>query len=345
MRTLGNKKPGEDIMSWLKSKPATEVATLQEGRKIFLDKHPELVAIFNPRVYKNVDRFGDYKLPAITYGSTLLAGKSDPKLLNSTSFLKQLLTGSLWAKYGAPRFFVTEEIFRAAMMTDPPEKIDWKTLNLPFETAVFVFPRNLLHLPNGEGPCHFAIYSRIKPALYTVDLGGLYHRIQYNDHTFTISTFSQVHYYEYLTNYTQPYFVGMDIPNLCDSESSDADFLVLNQDEAQTNFLISKIIFNLLMIMNHRPQMVEMGERVKVHKKKHNSEIWTPNIIGKKYYVKGRVQNQTESFRRMHWRRGHWRKQPYGEYIVMEQPNGNKSHEFIMFRDIWIEPCLVAAEK
>lgn len=89
--------------------------------------------------------------------------------------------------------------------------------------------------------------------------------------------------------------------------------------------------FNTIYAMSARPEYVEGGERVGTHKTT-RSEIWTPNVIGRKYAIKSHsFANQSGGSVRLHWRRGHFRQQPFGI--------GRTQHKVI-----WIEPMMVGGK-
>lgn len=92
----------------------------------------------------------------------------------------------------------------------------------------------------------------------------------------------------------------------------------------------ARFVFNTIYAMSARPEYVEQGERVG-HKKKSQSEIWTPNIIGRKYAVKSHTFADRQGNTRLHWRRGHFRQQVFG--IGRTQR-----------KTIWIEPMMVGGK-
>lgn len=97
---------------------------------------------------------------------------------------------------------------------------------------------------------------------------------------------------------------------------------------------ITQIVFNILFVMNARPEYVERGAKQGIHKKNH-SEIWTPNVIGAKYQIKTVKSKDAEPsgfHKRIHWRRGHYRLQKYGVGLTQE-------------KRIWIEPVLVGGKE
>lgn len=88
-------------------------------------------------------------------------------------------------------------------------------------------------------------------------------------------------------------------------------------------------VFNTIFAMSARPEYVEGGERLGAKKGTSKAELWSPNVIGRKYAVKSHTfAKEASSSRRLHWRRGHFRQQAYGV--------GRGLH-----RVIWIEPMMI----
>lgn len=91
-------------------------------------------------------------------------------------------------------------------------------------------------------------------------------------------------------------------------------------------------VFNTIFAMSARPEYVEGGERLGT-KKGSTSEIWSPNVIGRKYAIKSHTfTKESGGSVRLHWRRGHFRQQAYGI--------ARSKHKII-----WIEPMMVGATK
>jgi hypothetical protein len=83
----------------------------------------------------------------------------------------------------------------------------------------------------------------------------------------------------------------------------------LDEDDRQLIQQTMHYVFNTLMIMLSRPQLVERG-KASGKRSKRGAEFWSPNIIGARYVVqRARVVGAvgTHASPREHWRRGHWR--------------------------------------
>jgi hypothetical protein len=216
------------------------------------------------RIYRGVDSYHSYRS---AFRGEVPLKKLDQQILIEVGHLAQLL------KWDTPIFFVCSELLSAIEQTDAPSELpDLLSMKLPFESAVFVMPRNR-------------------------DLA----RIEYSRFT---------------DNHT-------DIPQGFYSFSFDVM-------ECQ-RFVDEPLLLNLFYAMAARPEYVEGGSRVGTHKKS-GAEIWTPNLIGRKYQSKSdpNMETGTHISPRMHWRRGHFRHQAYGV--------GRMEHKII-----WIEPMLIGA--
>lgn len=311
---------------------------------------PKLWSRYVPKMYKRAEAWGDYELPGVVFScAEIFSHTKRSQIEDSKVFLKQLLMGHLWSSRGCPTFFVSKEMMQAAMATQPPAEVDWSKMNLPYEVGCFVFPKGMLQFPDDEGECHFGMWSRIRRGKY--DLSHVKFEIDYHTESFTIDTFSGKNFYDYLTNYVVPFKPEDTVDNLGDN--FDPLALHLTDTEARFSARLATIMFNLLLIMNMRPEYVESGAKVGRHKKR-NVELWTPNIIGRRYVVKKTLSNGTGEKRRMHWRRGHLRQQPFGPYTVetrsimneqTQQLEDKKIRVYKEHKTIWIEPMLVGGKE
>lgn len=96
---------------------------------------------------------------------------------------------------------------------------------------------------------------------------------------------------------------------------------------------LANLVFNGILLMQERPEMVEAEAIVekghKTKKKGRTPDIWSPKWVGRNYRIKRESPGTgTHASPRFHWRDGHWRDQPVGE--------GRKE-----IRRIWIESMMV----
>jgi hypothetical protein len=113
--------------------------------------------------------------------------------------------------------------------------------------------------------------------------------------------------------------------------ASSGRFPGMDNDDSEVMIRAVELLFNILLFMASKPQMVEMGAMLKrVHKKRDMPvEYWTPHIIGRSYKLRRVYETKQEpghhSSPRGHWVTGFWREQPYGEGRTLR-------------RTLWIEP-------
>lgn len=197
----------------------------------------------------------------------------------------------LQVQYGSPIFFITQPLLDAAANTELPEFIDWSSLHVPFPAGTFILP-----LKSG----------------YT-DPTGSY----------------EVAILDYALYQTH------DAPQLLltmlDANSLGYSVWFEGNDGHSKRFRDAclRVFFTILFAMAARPEYVESGRRLGTHKKS-GADIWSPNIVGRKYATKRSDEVGTHASPKMHWRRGHFRYQPYG--------SGREQRKVI-----WIEPMLIAA--
>ncbi|HYE75794.1 MAG TPA: hypothetical protein VEF04_20795, partial [Blastocatellia bacterium] len=105
----------------------------------------------------------------------------------------------------------------------------------------------------------------------------------------------------------------------------------LETDERDMINTLGQLTLGLLLAFEARPEYYTPGSRQKAarHSKR---EIWTPNILGSGYRIKGASEQKggTHASPRLHWRRGHYRIQRFGAGLTET-------------KRIWIEPVLVGA--
>lgn len=198
--------------------------------------------------------------------------------------------------HDSPIFFVAPGLLEAAVMSSLPDHIDWENMPLPFQAASFILP---------------------KGGLYDSELGEVAHvdycRVEIDDEQ----------------NPKLVFIISMCNPT---GAGGISEWLMTDDPIPSGPEHMYAVVFNLLFAMAARPEYVESGRRFGVHKKS-KSELWTPNIIGRKYATKRdpNAETGTHASPRMHWRRGHFRQQAFGI--------GRTEHKII-----WIEPMLVNAK-
>lgn len=267
-----------------------------------------------PRIYKNVEGWFDYRLPACLRISALAA---TPYLPKSSSLTRDILNIFLGEKYDFPMFFVGREILQACLATEPLDVVDGSNIPLPFPTMTFIMPRNSLSVAGDH--IHYIDVFRFDP-----------------DNIAEITNGAIVTDKPCLSIYATTCSGGVYMRNLSkvfrnkDFKPSDDPILEsMSFEEIDFTDKLCVLVFNLLYAMAAKPEYVESGHKIGRHKKS-NSEIWSPNIVGRKFAVKRAAEAGTHASPRTHWRRGHFRHQPFGK--------GLTEHKII-----WLEPMLIGA--
>lgn len=252
------------------------------------------------KVFKGVDSFHNYRhiYRSQRHLANLLEDQLDLKALPYKWNVNRQL------QFGTPIYFVARSILDACIHTSLPQTIDLDTVPFPFRAASYVLPRgNGLKVHDKELARVEFCKQRI---MHTDSIGG--------DYLFVF--FFNENNLGAVCRLANPYGPTEDV--ITPNGNTKAETLV-------------QLVFTITWAMQDRPEYLESGRRVSMHKKS-GSEIWTPNIIGRKYATKriAGAEIGAHTSPRMHWRRGHHRYQPFG--IGRTET-----------KVIWIEPTLVAA--
>lgn len=307
-----------------------EIGHLGLLQKELVKLYPKSFPRFHPRIYKNADRWADFRLA--TFSLTALLGSVedrplDRSLLEGNSVLQaQAVIGTQLAAHQIPMFFVEKELLHACLASSPPETVDWQRMKLPFEAAIFVLPKNSVFFSDGS-ECGHIVYGRIPAGRCFIN---------------EFNTF----------NTAKPYFMvfatspnGYTIHHLVnDLYNSTSDEIAVNnerepfsirmdKDEAKISRLMMNTAINLILAMLIRPELRETGKRVGYHKKQH-ADVFTPNTLGTRYRVSREMTRAAGGASAgkvasgVRWRRGHFREQACGTGYSLR-------------RTIWIEPILI----
>jgi hypothetical protein len=277
------------------------------------------------RVYHGAQEWHDVRYPLWYLATQLsLLGLSDKESW-PTEIRQHAVSALIAEHHNFPMFFVKRDLLQAVCQSDTMSVVDWETMPFPFPQMTFMMPRralqcagrDIMSISVAKMPSGF--YNRkgssqpitaLAPSLFITAL---------NEDGET-----------YLRTLTKPFEPGRS-PGPYEDDTEDFG-IELVEGDAEFLAKMPHIVFNLLFAMAARPEYVEMGRKLGNHKK-YRGDIWTPNVIGRKYATK-RPDNYEPGHHaspRMHWRRGHFRQQPYG-------PQRSER------RIIWLEPTLVSAQ-
>jgi hypothetical protein len=296
--------------------------------RVYQDMAPSIWNKFNRKTYAGVHKYSDPRFvsafctgvvdflttEARKYGTGVVDVK---EVLNSAAIEKNILASTLLS-YGMPLFFVSPELLSAALKTKLPACINWKDLKLPYEAGVFILPKNSIPTPVG-GQTGFVGYARLSNQMYDVQPAN----IEVNNKreawlSISYDTADGVEGYRLI--YEEKYYPKQDNLTSDNYKSSFNAYENLSGLSAKTSDFknytadMANLVFNLLLLMQERPDLVTKGRHVGTTKK-HRQEIWYPNIIGKNYTIKRVYQGGSHASPRWHWRCGHWREQGVGKKI------------------------------
>lgn len=259
----------------------------------FRETCPDIWSEVAQRIYKNVDAYGNYQFAYLEWGwAHFLSQVKKDSFEVPPPPLQDSLDAFAVHKQHGFPFF-----FVSLGICDAAWQSDLK-FTVDWKTMHLPFEAFTFVLPKSNPVGHEAII--------------VYRRVKDGDMKLTFVTLGKKALGE-----------DIDIPFPFDA----SDDISMSISERET----ARWVFNTIYAMSSRPEYIEGGERVGRYKQT-QSEVWTPNIIGRKYAVKSTsFPNEKKGSVRLHWRRGHFRQQAYGI--------GRTQH-----RVIWIEPMMVGGQ-
>lgn len=283
---------------------------------------PEACRIFFPRRYRNIERFHDYRLVNVHWCAYNAACKKRLIRLPVEDEVALTVISAIAAKWDFPVFFVAPEMFLAVTQTTVPDKIDWETMHLPFDSMTFVLPKGIAKVEGHE--VAGVQFTRALEGKYVAprSLAGV--MLSRNTLFIDIALANGARLFSRILT---PYEHTQQLTVITTENEFAAN---VTANETGMIKLLTNSVFNLIYAMAARPELVSKPvKRSGIHKKT-QTEIWDPRIIGEHFTVarpRGDV-GATHASPRLHWRRGHFRRQRIGEMRTAQKL-------------IWIEPCLV----
>jgi len=245
-------------------------------------------------------------------------------------------------KHGVPMYYLTYDLADALMKTRPGV-VDWTKLKLPFGSAAFMLPKGIFPHP-GEGcDVSFVSYCRNTDG-EEIDVptpwpGRRVIKLEHRNAGFTIMVRmcngTMIHWTLNQDNSTIEF--SEELEHLIDDAPLRAikTGRDMEMDENDRNVQLRGVIllFNILLFMTAKPEMVEMGDLIKRVAKKREQpvEYWSPHFIGRTYKMRRLGHHEPQGGHhaspRGHWVSGFFREQAHGP-----------RHE--LRRTIWVEPFL-----
>jgi len=316
------------------------MATFPDELRYQLDElsneRPELWAKCYPKIYESVDGAEYYSAKLVAYFLLTVAFKIEQPyffIYTPTTETVEAIWASRLAAYRVPIFWLSREITEALKLTTLPATLDFTTMKLPFEAAVFMLPKGSLIYQSEASDVVCVSYARAAmseeiPSINPAAIKSITGRGDFSVFAGMLSGL--------LLNWSHPWEQPLDIAEL------DATIQDTPNSPPQTQFQykldtyaklfmarVAHLVFNTVQLMLSRPELVSNGSLVKqVHNKRHSIKaFWTPNIIGKDYRLRQESQSLggTHASPRGHWVRGFWRDQACGP--------GYSEH-----KETWIEP-------
>lgn len=287
--------------------PTAPVTRLGDELRRIRSETPEIWQELSPKVFQGVERFCEYRHPYVHWGRALLLKTTGMDHLRDEIQIAVID----WAEEqkaaqsnNYPFFFLNHNLFQVIRQTDISFIVDWQQMPFPFSAFTIVLPS-----PNDLNVACVSVWRRQAP------FGREILTVTGYEDVFNGKT-ARLH----LDKPHDP-----NLPMNFTETSVGGDF----QSRAEA---LPGLVFNTLFAMAARPEYIETGHRIGTHKKS-KSELWTPNIIGRKYATKTdpNAETGTHASPRMHWRRGHFRQQAFGV--------GRAEHKIL-----WIEPMLINAK-
>lgn len=301
-------------------------------RKIwqFIDESKNMVpkawSLIDEKIFKNTERFHDHRYIYLEYASCigLITKEISTKRSNydKATVTETYIQWLTQRENQMPIFFVENKLLEAALMTDFKHQVEWWKIPFPFSSFNFVLEKNNNLSVRGKDVAIISVTRLLKPEIEATKkiAGDVFDKEFDQIIQFCVQTTGMEKYVSHLLHAWNP-------ESPCKAKIP-APYQPLDNEEKDMLKRLPGIVFSLIFAMNARPELIERGRKVGTHKKS-KSEIWEPNIIGRKYRIKTDGSGDgTGSSKRMHWRRGHYRLQPFG-------PGRSET------KTIWLEPMLV----
>lgn len=250
---------------------------------------------------------------------------------------------ALWAstmvKYNVPTYYLSRDIAEALTKTTPAEILDCMNIKLPFDAAAFMLPLDVFSHAE-YGPISFVAYTRnfrdtelncpnpnprSKYTLYNMTdtftvflrtLNGKTLHWTYDNSIRLVDLKNEEELEELQRNYAHTSRLG--------SEAQD----FTPDDIAAMNRAI-KFIFNIILLLTHKPELIEPARLLKRVTKGPGRpiEYWSPHVIGRTYKLRYEhpAAGGTHASPRGHWVSGFWREQPHGPQRSLR-------------KTLWVEP-------
>jgi hypothetical protein len=303
--------------------------------ELYEDSYPVLMKMFYPRVYENIGGYYPPKYIAAWLANIVIEViTSGDALEQPTAHQLMLPSFKRLVEQRIPMFFIAPDFLKAVMMTDFKEELDWNTMDLPFESAIFMLPNGAVEHPK-DGGCVCIWYGRKKQGVYPPLFPNAWQELGLRHSAFSMCALCPENGLWYDSNWNEAYSTKIQYENMfclaqggvwpeiqktnliTDSSLEEIDHAFLEK--------IGVILFGTFLALDARPALLTPARVIKEVKDKkypgNRKQFWSPNIIGKDYHLK-RALGGKHASPRYHWVRGHHKPKMEGR----------------LGRRVWIEP-------
>jgi hypothetical protein len=304
---------------------------MQEAVELF-DGYPEFKD-YAPRKYVVPGGYTNPRHFSVLHFDGKLA--HDQKMeLNPTQRISVMLGNEL-KKIAYPVYFVSPELARVALQTQPPKDIVLSKIHWPLPVLFFQMPRLFLKEQLGRA-LNYGLIGRIGQ----IDGEQIMTLAECEESNEKLSWFHT----HCPVKYTIADITEEDMMNEVDEKTALVGGYKPQEDEDYGK-AVSRLLYNLVLIMTASPALIEPGSCVRkaTGRPGRTQELWNPNFFGRTYRIKQglaapeRTAGDVEALSgghhaspRTHWRRGHFRHQRHGIGSLE-------------IKVLWIEPLLVNA--
>jgi hypothetical protein len=252
----------------------------------------------------------------------------------------EAMWASMMMRYGVPVYYLSHDIAVALTQTTPAEVLDCMQVKLPFDAAAFMLPVNTL-VHKEYGSISFVAYTRNLQGS-SVDCphpnDKASFKLNLKNDIFTIFLRTADGHTLHWTYNNTIRMVDLrndaELTELQEKYSHSSVLSALSQhftpDDIEAMVAAIKFIFNTILLMTHKPELVEAARLLKRVKNAPEKpiEYWQPHIIGRTYklrYEHHEATGATHASPRGHWVSGFWREQPHGPQRSLR-------------KTLWLEP-------
>lgn len=253
----------------------------------------------------------------------------------------EALWASLMARWTVPTYYLSYDLATALNNTTPTDVLNWHDMKLPFPAAAFMLPKGIL-THSEYGPVSFVAYARAftnESVCFPHTNPAVKHDLHSMHDMFSI-------YLRTAQGQTLHWTFSEDMHLIDLKDTEELEELQRNYSHPSTIFPMQdftpadiaammraiKLVFNTVLLMTHKPELVEKAQllkRVKCKMSGQPIEYWKPHVIGRTYklrHEKHEALGGHHASPRGHWVSGFWREQPYGPRIENRR------------KMLWIEP-------